>query len=254
MSETSQEAQEGVADAVRGLSDNTRTLVRREIAAAELEMLGKAKQAMPSVALLGAAGLFGVLSLAASYRLSVRLLEKSMPPATAALVAATGYGAAAGASGAVGIQRLRADKPLVPVETVRAAVSAAAGKVKAVAGSAAKTATDTAKKAASGVTATPAADKAKAVAGTAANKTKATAGTATKKATDTAKKAAPSTTAETAPSRAKATSGSTAKTAASRAKATTGATAKKATGTKKPADTTQRTTRPRTSRQAATSE
>ena len=185
MSETQQEAQEGVADAVRDLSENTKTLVRREIEAAELEMLDKAKQALPAIGLLGAAGFFGVLSLAASYRLSVRLLEKAMPPATAAFVAAAGYGAVAGASGAVGIQRLRSAEPLVPAETMRTTAKAAAGKAKAVADTAKSAATDTAKRAAAGTTAKTAADKAKAT----ADKAKATAGSAAKKATETAKKA-----------------------------------------------------------------
>ena len=89
MSET---PREGVADAARGLPDNTRVLVRHEIAAAQRELLDKARHALPTIGLLGAAGFFGVLSASAGYRLSVRLLEKSLPPATAAFVAAAGYG------------------------------------------------------------------------------------------------------------------------------------------------------------------
>ncbi len=201
MSETQQEARDGAADAVRDLSENTKTLVRREIEAAELEMLDKAKQALPALGLLGAAGFFGVLSLAASYRFSVRLLEKTMPPATAAFVAAAGYGAVAGASGAVGIQRLRSAGPLVPAETVRTTAKAAAGKAKAVADTAKTAAADTAKRAAAGTTAKTAADKAKATAGTAAKKATETA----KKATETAKKAADSAKAAAADTAKKAT-------------------------------------------------
>lgn len=48
MSETPREAQESVAEAARGLSDSTSALVRHEIAAAQREMLAKAKQALPS--------------------------------------------------------------------------------------------------------------------------------------------------------------------------------------------------------------
>jgi putative superfamily III holin-X len=121
MSETPQEAQEGVADAVQGLSDNTRALVRHEIVAAQKEMLGKVKQALPAAGLLGAAAFFGVLSAAASYRLSIRLLEKGLSPATAALTATAGYAVAAGAAGAMGIQQLRAAPPVLPTETVKAA-------------------------------------------------------------------------------------------------------------------------------------
>jgi len=178
MSETQQESQEGVADAVRGLSDNTSALVRHEIAAAQREMLGKVKEALPALGLLGAGAFFGVLSAAATYRLSVRLLEKVLPPATAASVAAAGYGVAAGAAGAIGIRQLRANQSLFPVETVRQTVKTAADTAKSVADTTSKTAADTAR--------TPA-DTAKTPADTAEN-----AANAPKAPADTAKGAAES--------------------------------------------------------------
>jgi hypothetical protein len=165
MSET---PREGAADAARGLSDNTRVLVRHEIAAAQRELLDKARHALPTIGLLGAAGFFGVLSASAAYRLSVRLLEKSLPPATAALVAAVGYGVAAGAAGAAGVQRLRSNGPLVQADTVREAVASVTSTAKAVAESATRTA-DTAK-AVAGAGARKAADTAKATASTTAEK------------------------------------------------------------------------------------
>jgi hypothetical protein len=119
MSETPEQAQAGIADALENLSENSRALVRHEIAAAQREMLGQAKQALPALGLLAAAALCGTLSAAASFRLSVQLLEKRLPPAAAAFVAAAGYGAAAGAAAAAGFQRLRALPPLFPAETVR---------------------------------------------------------------------------------------------------------------------------------------
>jgi hypothetical protein len=119
MTETPEQAQAGVADALHDLSDNSRALVRHEIAAAQREMLGKAKQALPALGLLGAAAFFGTLSAAASFRLSVRLLEKSLPPAAAAFAAAAGYGMAAGAAAVMGVQRLQAIRPLFPAETAR---------------------------------------------------------------------------------------------------------------------------------------
>jgi hypothetical protein len=126
MTETPQEAQAGVADALRDLSDNSRALVRHEIAAAQREMWGKARQALPAAALLGAAACLGMLSAAASFRLSIPLLEKALPPPAAAFTAAAGYGVAAGAAGALGIQRLRQAQPLFPAETARQAANAAA--------------------------------------------------------------------------------------------------------------------------------
>ena len=126
MSETPQKAQKGAADAARGLPDKTSALVRREIAAAQREMLAKAMAARGALSLLGAAGFFGVLSAAATYRLTVRLLEKRLSPATAASVAAAGYGVAAGAAGAIGVQRLRGNQPLIRAETLSGTVKAAA--------------------------------------------------------------------------------------------------------------------------------
>jgi hypothetical protein len=120
MTETPEQAQAGVADALHDLSDNSRALVRHEIAAAQREMLGKAKQALPALGLLGAAAFLGTLSAAASFRLSVRLLEKSLSPAAAAFAAAAGYGVAAGAAAVMGVQRLQAIRPLFPAETARA--------------------------------------------------------------------------------------------------------------------------------------
>jgi hypothetical protein len=175
MSETSEQAQEGVAGAVRGLSDNTRALVRHEIVAVQKEALGKVRQAWPAAGLLGAAAFFGVLTAAASFRLSIRLLEKSLSPATAALTATAGYAVAAGAAGAMGIQQLRAAPSVLPAETVKAA----AAKAKTTA-TKAKTAASRAKTAASkpaASTAKPAPSTAKPAAGqpTAATRAKATA-------------------------------------------------------------------------------
>ena len=56
------------------------------------------------------------------YRLSIRLLEKSLPPATAAFTAAAGYGVA----GAYGMKQLRAVQPLFPAETARETVKTVA--------------------------------------------------------------------------------------------------------------------------------
>jgi hypothetical protein len=141
MSETPQEAQAGVTGAVRDLPENPRALVRHEIAAVQKEMLGNVKQALPAAGLLGAAAIFGVLSAAASFRLSVRLLEKSLPPATAALTAAAGYAVAAGAAGAVGIRQLRAAPPGLPTEKARETVKTAASTAKTAATRAKTTAT-----------------------------------------------------------------------------------------------------------------
>ena len=125
MTETPQTAQGGVADALHDLSENSRTLVRTEVEAVQREMWAKAKESAPAFALLGAAGFLGLLSAAASYRLSMRLLEKLLPPVPAALVAAAGYGAGAGCAATLGLRWLRETPPLFPTETARRTVDAA---------------------------------------------------------------------------------------------------------------------------------
>ncbi|HEX8005022.1 MAG TPA: phage holin family protein [Trebonia sp.] len=119
MAETPRAAQSGVTDALHDLSENSRTLVRTEVEAAQREMWAKAKESAPTFALLGAAAFLGLLSAAASYRLSLRLLEKLLPPTAAALIAAAGYGAGAGCAARLGLRRLREMPPLFPTETAR---------------------------------------------------------------------------------------------------------------------------------------
>jgi hypothetical protein len=126
MTEAPDEAQAGVSGALHDLSENSRTLVRTEVEAAQREMWTKAKESAPTFALLSAAGFFGLLSAAASYRLSMRLLEKLLPPVPAALVAAVGYGAGAGCTAALGLRWLREMPPLFPTETARRTADAAA--------------------------------------------------------------------------------------------------------------------------------
>lgn len=126
MTEPPQTPEAGIADAVRDLSENSRVLVRREMSAAQREMWAKAKESAPVFGLLAASGVLGLLAAASAYRLSLRLLEKVFPPVPAALVAAAGYGTAAGFTAAVGSRRLKDLPPLFPTETARQAGEAIA--------------------------------------------------------------------------------------------------------------------------------
>jgi hypothetical protein len=121
MTETPQSPQAGIADAVRDLSDNSRLLVRREIDAAEREMWRKAKDGAPAFGLLAASSALGLLAAASSYRLTLRLLEKVLPPVSAALTAAAGYGAGAVCTAVLAARRLRDLPPFFPTETARQA-------------------------------------------------------------------------------------------------------------------------------------
>jgi hypothetical protein len=118
--------QEGIAGALSDLTEQTRILVRREVESAQREMLGKLKASGPAAGLVAGAGFLGMLAAASSYRLSLRLLEKALPPATAALVATVGYGAAAGAAGVVAVRRLQELPPPLPTETAKDATATVA--------------------------------------------------------------------------------------------------------------------------------
>src|SRR5207248_9586283 len=95
-----------------------------ETGAALREMWQKAKQGGPAAALLAASGFLGLLAAASSYRLSLCLLEKRLPPATAALVATLGCGTAGACAAVLAAQRMRQLPPPVPAETMREASAA----------------------------------------------------------------------------------------------------------------------------------
>jgi len=152
-----QSPQAGIAGALTDLSEQTRILVRDEIAAAQRETWGKIRAIAPAAGLLGAAGVLGLAASASAYRASLRILERWLPPTAAALVATAVYGGAAAGAGVVGARQLRTLPAPVPAETAQqaaAAVQETAAEVRRqgtdAAGSAGTTATGTAS-AASGV-------------------------------------------------------------------------------------------------------
>lgn len=111
--------QAGIADALTDLTQQTRTLVREEITAAQRETWDKAVASAPAVGLLAGAGGLGVLAAASGYRASLRLLERWLPPLGAALTATALYGAGAAAAGVLGVQRLRTLPVPFPTTTVQ---------------------------------------------------------------------------------------------------------------------------------------
>jgi hypothetical protein len=126
VSETSRAPQQGIAEALHDLSDHSAALARREVRAALGEMWTKARAGGPAAALLAASGILALFTAASSYRLSLRLLEKRLSPAAAALAAVAGYGTAAVAAGALGYARLRKVPLPLPTETARETVDAVA--------------------------------------------------------------------------------------------------------------------------------
>jgi hypothetical protein len=118
--------QEGIAEALHDLSDHTAALARREVNSAFREMWDKARQGGPAVGLLAASGVLTLFTAVSAYRLSLRLLEKRLSPAAAALAATGGYGAAAAGAGVFGYIRLRQAPLPLPTETARETASAVA--------------------------------------------------------------------------------------------------------------------------------
>lgn len=109
----------GVARALSQLTDETSGLVRRELQAARTELMDKLEANVPAVALMGAAAVLSVLSVASSHRWLVETLQKRLPPPTAALVASLSYGTAAGAAAVVGVQWFRKAPAPLPTQTAR---------------------------------------------------------------------------------------------------------------------------------------
>jgi hypothetical protein len=114
-----QSPQVGIAEALTDLTQQTRTLVREEIASAQRETWEKALASAPAAGLLAGAGGLGLLSLASGYRASLRLLETRLPPLAAALTATAVYGVGAAVAGVVGMQRLRTLPVPFPSATVQ---------------------------------------------------------------------------------------------------------------------------------------
>lgn len=119
MAETSKTPQEGVAEALGDLSEQTRILVRREIGAAQQEMWQKAKDSAPAFALAAAAGTLAIFAVASSYRLSLRLLETRLSPTAAAFTATLGYAAGAVCMAAPAARKIRELPSPFPTETAR---------------------------------------------------------------------------------------------------------------------------------------
>jgi uncharacterized membrane protein YqjE len=104
---------------VHKLSEQAVTLARQEVELARREMEAKAREAVPGVAMLGAAGLLGLLATGTGTAGLVLMLARRPRPWAAALAVTGLYGGAGAVLARTGIERLRAASPPIPEETVR---------------------------------------------------------------------------------------------------------------------------------------
>ena len=103
-----------VAELLRELSDQTTTLVHKEVELAKLEMAEKAKRAGLGAGMFGGAGLVGLYALGALTAAIVLLLATAMTGWLAALIVAAVYAAIAGGLALYGRSEVQQATPPVP--------------------------------------------------------------------------------------------------------------------------------------------
>jgi uncharacterized membrane protein YqjE len=105
-------------DLVKQLSEQTTTLVRKEIELAKVELTEKGKVAGEGAGMFGGAAVVGLLALAALTTAIVAVLDKAMDLWVAALIVTVVYGAIAAVMAITGRDRIRQGMPPAPEQTV----------------------------------------------------------------------------------------------------------------------------------------
>lgn len=100
------------------VGDDVSRLVHDELLLAREELAQTARRAGKGAGLLGAAAALGVLATGTSAALVLRLLDRMLPPATAAAAATALYGAGATIAARAGLAELRRARPLTPQRTM----------------------------------------------------------------------------------------------------------------------------------------
>jgi MFS family permease len=108
------EADQPVAALLRDLSEQTSTLVRKELELARLEMTEKGKRAGLGVGMFGGAGLVGLYALGALIAAAILVLATAIAPWLAALVVAAVCGAIAGGLALTGKSKVSQATPPLP--------------------------------------------------------------------------------------------------------------------------------------------
>jgi uncharacterized membrane protein YqjE len=110
--------QHSTGDLVRELSEQTTTLVRKEVELAKAELSQKGKIVGIGAGMLAAAALVGLLALGVLTALVLSLLDKAMDFSLAALIVTLVYATAAGVLAMAGKDQIKQGMPPAPEETV----------------------------------------------------------------------------------------------------------------------------------------
>ena len=108
------EADQPVAALLKDLSEQTSTLVRKELELARLEMTEKGKRAGIGVGMFGGAGLVGLYALGALIAAAILALATAITPWLAALVMAAVCGVVAGGLALAGKSKVSQAAPPLP--------------------------------------------------------------------------------------------------------------------------------------------
>jgi hypothetical protein len=116
--ESNELRQHSTGELVKQLSEQTTTLVRKEIELAKAELSAKGKVAGEGAGMFGGAAVIGLLALGVLTAMIVALLDKAMDFWVAALIVAVVYGAIAAVLAVTGRDRVKKGMPPAPEQTV----------------------------------------------------------------------------------------------------------------------------------------
>ena len=106
------------ADLMRDLSEQTTSLIRKEIELAKVELDAKRKRVTLGAGMFGGAGLFGLFAFGALTACLILALATFLEPWIAALIVTAVYGAIAGVLALRGKKEVKAGTPPVPEQAV----------------------------------------------------------------------------------------------------------------------------------------
>jgi uncharacterized membrane protein YqjE len=107
-----------VSELVKALSEQTSTLVRKEMELAKVELQEKGKKAGIGAGMFGGAGLFGVFAFGALTATIILALATFIPAWVAALIVTVVYAAIAGVLALRGRSKVREATPPMPEQAV----------------------------------------------------------------------------------------------------------------------------------------